>query len=256
MSVNKNNTFAQAFALQHSSRNCYPAHDLVVFKLNLPRVFVSGGRRARHHAGSHAGRHASARAGAEAVIIVIIVIIGIIVISVNQAVGSAPSQARHGGGRALIVAQQTPTNQTPTKNMFHDRQVICYWMEKRVFVLALISSQHISDTSYMLCRCLPGHESKRRPKRFWTASRRGQHKQCLRRSAAIPQSSTFMATCGNMYGIASTTTTTTTATTTTTTNNDNIVINSKCYLNRTSSTGVPPTSHESVGRDASSAPRT
>ena len=39
----QNTPFRRAFALQHSSRNCYPAPDLVFLKVNFPRVLVSGG---------------------------------------------------------------------------------------------------------------------------------------------------------------------------------------------------------------------
>ena len=35
--------FAQAFALQHGSRNCHPAPELVLFQPNLPHVLFSGG---------------------------------------------------------------------------------------------------------------------------------------------------------------------------------------------------------------------
>ena len=39
----KNTPFGRALALQHSGINCSPAPGLVFFKLNFPRVFLSGG---------------------------------------------------------------------------------------------------------------------------------------------------------------------------------------------------------------------
>ena len=53
----ENIPFMGAFALQHSNRNCYPAPDLVLFKLNVPRVFVSGGVFHRHRYHTHNTRH-------------------------------------------------------------------------------------------------------------------------------------------------------------------------------------------------------
>ena len=43
----------------------------------------------------------------------------------------------------VIVAQQTPTKQAPTNNMFYE--TIRDWMENRVVFLALSSSQNISE---------------------------------------------------------------------------------------------------------------
>ena len=37
-----NTFFRRAFALQHSSRNCYPAPHLIFWRLHFPCVFVSG----------------------------------------------------------------------------------------------------------------------------------------------------------------------------------------------------------------------
>ena len=43
VSVNKMYPFMRAFALQHGSRSCSPATDLVLFKLIVLRVVFSGG---------------------------------------------------------------------------------------------------------------------------------------------------------------------------------------------------------------------
>ena len=49
VSVNKHTLFLRAFALQNYNMNCYPPPDVVLFKLLLPRLFLSGGVLFRRH---------------------------------------------------------------------------------------------------------------------------------------------------------------------------------------------------------------
>ena len=58
----------------------------------------------------------------------------------RHSVGKYP---RPGDAKCAPISR-TPTIQTPTNNIFYERQLMCSWMENHMFFLARISSEHIA----------------------------------------------------------------------------------------------------------------